>query len=268
MPLPEPLREKILRQKWSTDLTDICESAQRLVNHASPPLQSITQLIDQGKSCNEELSKVKEKYIEALSLPDETKAGQVVEYQNLINKNQALTTQWRALFLRLIEKSDEINRNNAAAAAGRGNQNAQAQPSINTKKPDRPTIDLESSESQWLFFLDEWSTYKHQSNLNGQPAETVVPELRSCCTLELRRALFDSIGSDRLSKITENDCLAEIKKAAVRGKNKAVHRSEFHSYDAGKEFRILLVNYQRSPSIVSSMSNVPTQIVKLKLVMR
>ena len=42
--------------------------------------------------------------------------------------------------------------------------------------------------------------------------------------------MFDFVGSTKLTSLTENELLDAIKKAAVVGKNQAVHRKEFYEY--------------------------------------
>ena len=56
----------------------------------------------------------------------------------------------------------------------------QYRPSV--RKPERPQIDIESSESQWAFFLDEWDTYKRRAGISG-PDTTL--ELRATCSTTL-----------------------------------------------------------------------------------
>ena len=95
------------------------------------------------------------------------------------------------------------------------------------KAPERPDIDLGSSETQWAFFKDEWDVYKRRSGLKQ---EQVTDELRACCSKELRKTLFDFVGSATLSSLGENDLLERIKSSAVVGKNQSVHRKEFYEY--------------------------------------
>ena len=93
------------------------------------------------------------------------------------------------------------------------------------KNPERPEIDLGYSETQWAFFLDEWDVYKRRAALK---AEHLTDELRACCSKDLRKTLFDFVGSSTLAKLSEQQLLEKIKSAAVIGKNRAVHRKEFH----------------------------------------
>ena len=93
------------------------------------------------------------------------------------------------------------------------------------KAPERPEMDLGYSETQWAFFEDEWRLYKRRAAL--QPNQ-VNDELRACCSKELRKTLFDFVGSSVLENCTEDELLQKIRETAVIGKNKAVHRKEFY----------------------------------------
>ena len=93
------------------------------------------------------------------------------------------------------------------------------------KAPERPEVDLGYSETQWAFFEDEWKLYKRRAAL--QPTQ-INDELRACCSKELRRTLFDFVGSSTIENFTETELLQKIRETAVIGKNKAVHRKEFY----------------------------------------
>ena len=115
-----------------------------------------------------------------------------------------------------------IDHNNAPAT----NAPATQPPRISVKKPERPEIDLDASESQWAFFKNEWEIYKLRSGVTGSEATL---ELRAACTPQLRRALFDFLGQDTLAAVDESSLLTHIQQVAVKGKNTAVHRQEFYS---------------------------------------
>ena len=99
----------------------------------------------------------------------------------------------------------------------------QYRPSV--RKPERPQIDIESSESQWAFFLDEWDTYKRRAGISG-PDTTL--ELHATCSTTLHHSLFDFMGKDMLGSADEEGLLNHIKNISVKGKNNAVHRQEFY----------------------------------------
>ena len=97
--------------------------------------------------------------------------------------------------------------------------------STRVKAPERPDVDLGFSETQWAFFEDEWKLYKRWAALG---ADQINDELRSCCSKELRRTLFDFVGGPAIDALTEDQLLKKIQETAVIGKNKAVHRKEFY----------------------------------------
>ena len=108
--------------------------------------------------------------------------------------------------------------------------NAQSQTNVGgarprLKAPERPEVDLGFSETQWAFFEDEWKLYKRPAALTP---DQINDELRSCCSKELRKTLFDFVGSAAIDGYTEAELLLKIKQTAVIGKNKAVHRKEFY----------------------------------------
>ena len=88
----------------------------------------------------------------------------------------------------------------AALQASQPRENTTTHPHI--KRAERPDVDVGCSESQWLFFLDEWKSYKRRTTLD---ATKVVDELRASCTKELRRILFEFVGGSTLETISEND---------------------------------------------------------------
>ena len=100
------------------------------------------------------------------------------------------------------------------------------QPNSSVKKPDRPEIDLETSEAEWAFFCSGWDIYKTRSGIKNKE---ITLELRAACTTELRRALYNFIGQAKLSTFDEITLKAFICQMAVKGKNTAVYRHEFYS---------------------------------------
>ena len=107
----------------------------------------------------------------------------------------------------------------ALAAVGSTNDNSKPR----VKCPERPEIDLGYSETQHAFFLDEWKIYKRRASLKP---EHVTDELRACCSKDLRKTLFDFVGSTTMPSLGEDELLE--KSTAVIGKNKAVHWKEFY----------------------------------------
>ena len=83
------------------------------------------------------------------------------------------------------------------------------------KRAERPEIDLGANEAQWSFFLDEWKSYKRRTSIEESQ---LVDELRACCSKELRKTLFDFVGSATLETIQEPTLLEKIKGSAVRAR--------------------------------------------------
>ena len=87
-------------------------------------------------------------------------------------------------------------------------------------KPDRlprPTTGEGSTDSDWVYFTDQWERYKRSTKLDGQNA---VDQLWACCSEELARAVYDS-GVKNSSD--EASLLTAIKKLSVRAQNKLVN---------------------------------------------
>ena len=125
--------------------------------------------------------------------------------------------------LQLIMQTALTSALTAVSEQSQGNGNGGTRPRV--KPPERPEIDLGFSETQWAFFEDEWNLYKRRAAL--QP-DQLKDELRACCSKDLRRTLFDFVGSSALEALSEPNLLAKIKATAVIAKNKAVHRKEFY----------------------------------------
>ena len=87
----------------------------------------------------------------------------------------------------------------------------------------RPEINMDTSERDWRFFLDEWEDYKRATAVTG-PA--VLDELWSCMTSDLKKLAFDQGG--KLALTTEALMLARIKSLAVTVLHSAVHTVHLH----------------------------------------
>ena len=128
------------------------------------------------------------------------------------------------------QQVQDLVRNIGVLAAALANQqNAPPAPANSNKTslqhPERPRIDLNSTESKWAFFKSEWALYKRRANLTNSCPE----ELRACCSEELRHELFNYIGPTTIDTLDEGKLLDHIKRLSVKGKNTAVHRQEFYA---------------------------------------
>lgn len=105
------------------------------------------------------------------------------------------------------------------------NKSADQLPTTRARRPDRPTLDFEATDTDWMMFLEDWGRYKQMSMLST--AEEVRNELRAACSKEVNRMLFSFVGPDTLKDASEEDLLDYIKSVAVRSVHKEVHRQEF-----------------------------------------
>ena len=97
------------------------------------------------------------------------------------------------------------------------------QPSRNNyvRKPKRPTIALDSSDKDRALFIDTWSWYKEMCLLMN--LVVIQNELRTACTPELNRLLFDLLRAKKLNSATKEQLLQHIRLIAVRGLHEEVH---------------------------------------------
>ena len=96
-----------------------------------------------------------------------------------------------------------------------------------TKKPDRPSIQAGIDDREWALFIDTWARYKSMTKITlvGE----IRMELRSSCSEEVNKMLFEFVGPDVLNSCTEDDLLAHIKSVAVRNVHVEVHRRNFNT---------------------------------------
>ena len=98
---------------------------------------------------------------------------------------------------------------------------------LKSKKPDRPTIDANLDDQEWLIFLDAWERYKEMLGLLATEVNKIRNELRESCSADVNKLLFEYVGAAQLKTCTEQQLLDHIKSVAVRGVHKSVHRVEF-----------------------------------------
>ena len=92
-------------------------------------------------------------------------------------------------------------------------------------KPERPKIDIDTTEGEWGVFDDNWSRFKRMAKLTA--IEDIRDNLRQCCSAQLNKRLFDIKGAATLNAASEADLLSWIKDIAVQGVHKEVHRTQF-----------------------------------------
>ena len=96
---------------------------------------------------------------------------------------------------------------------------AQGQAKPRAEKVPRPQIKLGVSQDEFSYFQDEWTSYKRSCGITDE-TET-RDQLRAACNEELRRNLFNCLGS-KLKTLTEQQMMEEIQKAAVLAQNNLV----------------------------------------------
>jgi len=90
-----------------------------------------------------------------------------------------------------------------------------------TEKPKRPSITLNMSESDWIFFEHRWTRYRRQSNIQGQQ---ISDELWACMDHELERLAFQ----DGIRTENPDQLLIHIKNLAVTTVHTALHVVALH----------------------------------------
>ena len=94
-----------------------------------------------------------------------------------------------------------------------------------TAKPNRPTVDVDTTEGEWAIIEDQWLRYKRMAKLSN--LDEIRDNLRQCCAPTLNKRLFDLKGPATLNSASETDLLQWIKDTAVKGVHMEVHRNNF-----------------------------------------
>ena len=71
-----------------------------------------------------------------------------------------------------------------------------------TVKPVRPSVDVETSESEWQIFEDQWARFKRMAKLTA--IVDIRDNLRQCCADLLNKRLFDIRESAALNTTSEH----------------------------------------------------------------
>ena len=104
-------------------------------------------------------------------------------------------------------------------AAGQPGPQAQVQAKPRAEKVPRPQIKLGVGQDEFSYFKDEWTSYKRSCGITDE-TET-RDQLRAACNEDLRRNLFNCLGS-KLKTLTEQQMMDEIQKLAVLAQNNLV----------------------------------------------
>ena len=96
------------------------------------------------------------------------------------------------------------------------------------QKPERPSIIASCSETDWAIFEDSWKRYKRMARIVEE--EDKIMELRSCCSGEVNKMLFEFVGATKLNaaSLTEDQLMKHIKLVAVKTVHKVIHQHNFH----------------------------------------
>ena len=94
-------------------------------------------------------------------------------------------------------------------------------------KIERPKIDADCTDNQWVIFRDAWDRYKQMSSLTSE-AE-IRNELRSSCSPKVNELLFNFSGPDILKEASEEDLMKMIKSVAVTVVHPEVYRQQFYA---------------------------------------
>ena len=113
----------------------------------------------------------------------------------------------------------------AGGGGGVGAPGARQVTGKSSKKPDRPTLDMDTTEGEWGIFEDSWARYKRMTGLEDM--DTIRDELRECCSKQLNTRLVQMYGPSVLGSSNETDLLERVKAIAVKGVHKEVHRAAF-----------------------------------------
>jgi len=92
-------------------------------------------------------------------------------------------------------------------------------------KIERPVIDADCSDNQWVIFQDAWERYKQMASITTNVE--IRNELRSACSSKVNEMLFNFVGPETLNTVTELDLLKHIKAVAVRAVHPEIYRQQF-----------------------------------------
>ena len=131
--------------------------------------------------------------------------------------------QFQAMLAMMQQQMDRLDALQQENNELRRQNSQQGDPKL--KRPDRPVIEGNLSDSEWSLFLDTWRRYKVMAALSD--ADTIRMELRAACSTEVNKLLFEFVGPAVLDTATEDQLLSHIKTIAVKGLHKEVHRVNF-----------------------------------------
>ena len=159
---------------------------------------------------------------------------------------------WELIATFISNHTQAVHSTPAAAqpAAQVGGQTVSVKP--RAEKVPRPKIKLGVSQDEFSYFQDEWTSYKRSCDITDE-TET-RDQLRAACSEDLRRNLFNCLGS-KLKTLTEQQMMDEIEKLAVLSQNNLVKVVHLLASSQDREEPIRAF-YARLKASVSCRSNV------------
>ena len=124
------------------------------------------------------------------------------------------TAEWQT---ESIETFLELYKIHVRAAHDDG---AETSPSAKAERARRPELSSDISDEDWDYFVARWKSYKKATKLTG---DYIVIQLMECCSDSIRRdhhRTYSGLEDGR----DEETVLGELKKIAVKKRNKAVNR--------------------------------------------
>ena len=162
---------------------------------------------------------------EKSSTPEKEEESQYTDMQKMMMMMQENAMKMQEQQLTMQQQIQQQMTHMMQITSGLLNKSTDQSPTIRTKRPDRPSIDVESTETDWIMFEEDWDRYKQMSMLSS--TDDIRNELRAACSKEVNRMLFNFVGPNVLKGTSEKDLLNHIKSVAVRSVHKEVHRQEF-----------------------------------------
>ena len=76
--------------------------------------------------------------------------------------------------------------------------------------------------------MDTWTRYKSMIGVVDTDVVVVRQELRTACSTDVNKLLFEFVGATTLNRCTEAELLGHIKSVAVKTVHKEVHQMAFN----------------------------------------
>lgn len=154
----------------------------------------------------------------ALMLQMQQQQQQQIQLQ--MQQQSAMQQQMAQLMSRILSTTNDEDIHQSPATRAQPPRPSRA-------KIERPKIDANCTDNQWVLFCDAWDRYKQMSSLTSE-AE-IRNELRSSCSPKVNELLFNFSGPDILKEASEGDLMKMIKSVAVTVVHPEVYRQQFYA---------------------------------------